>query len=201
MGNHNHPFRINVGFLLTQTAGYVRTMDFDEERLILGNDLEVHNLHGALSFDRTPQGILVSGRLQSSTPAECARCLSPFLLPLSATFQDLFLYPAPNPSDPMLAIGEDAILNLEPLVREYMILDVPLRPICQPLCKGLCPVCGNNLNVSACDHPPVEEAVGDVGIQDPGSLAAKVSLSGSLREAGGKTVRSPRRKTGSALRD
>jgi len=198
VGNHNHLLRINVGFLLNQTAGYVRTMDFDEERLVLGNDLELHKLHGALSLDRTPQGILVSGTLQSGTPAECARCLSPFLLPLSATLQDLFLYPPPNPSDPMLAIGEDAILNLEPLVREYMILDFPLQPVCSPQCKGLCPVCGNNLNTSSCDHPQIEEEGAGLDTQDMGVPAAKIQPSGDIRYAGLNHPRSPQRKPGSA---
>ena len=165
MGNHNHPLRINVGFLLGQTAGYVRTMDFDEEKLILGTDLELRNLHGVLSLDRTPQGVLVSGTLRAGTPAECVRCLSPFSLPLSATLQDLFLYPPPNPSDPLLAIGENAILNLDPLLREYMILDFPLRPVCKPDCKGLCPVCGNDLNTSSCSHPQVEEERGGLSTQ------------------------------------
>jgi uncharacterized protein len=165
VGNHNHPLRVNVGFLLNQTAGYVRIMDFDEEKLTLGADLELRNLRGALSFDRTPQGIVVSGTLTSNTPAECARCLSAFLLPLSAPFQDLFVYPPPNLSDPLLAVGEDAMLDLEPLVREYMILDYPLQPICRPDCKGLCPVCGNDLNASSCSHPQSEEESGELSAQ------------------------------------
>jgi len=200
VGNHNHPLRINVGFLLSQTAGYVRAIDFDEEKVILASDLELHDLHGALSLNRTPQGILVSGTLWSSTPADCARCLSPFSLPLSATLQDLFLYPPPNPSDPMLAIGEDAMLNLGPLVREYMILDFPLRPVCSPGCKGLCPVCGNNPNISSCEHSQVEGPTGPANTHAVDILATKNSPPGAFPGAGPIRMRSPRSKSGPTSR-
>jgi len=39
------------------------------------------------------------------------------------------------------------------LLREYLVLDIPSRPLCRPECKGLCPECGNNLNESTCEHP------------------------------------------------
>jgi uncharacterized protein len=66
--------------------------------------------------------------------------------------QDLFVYPPPNPNDPLLAIGEDAILDLEPLLREYLLLDLPTRTLCTPACRGLCPICGTDLNLSDCGH-------------------------------------------------
>ncbi len=80
------------------------------------------------------------------------RCLKPFSQLVPTKLQDLFIYPPSNSSDPLLTIGEDAILDLEPLLREYMLLDFPMRPLCRPDCQGLCPVCGTDLNLSDCGH-------------------------------------------------
>ena len=43
-------------------------------------------------------------------------------------------------------------IDLAPLIREYALLDVPIKPICKPACKGLCPVCGEDLNQVDCGH-------------------------------------------------
>jgi len=138
--------------MLNQTAGYVRVMDFADDKLRIGPDLQVTDFGGQIQLGRTPQGVVVQGQFTASLPAECVRCLKPFTLPVRTKLQDLFVYPPPNPSDPLLAIGEDAILDLEPLLREYLLLDLPLRPLCTPDCRGLCPVCGTDLNLSDCGH-------------------------------------------------
>jgi uncharacterized protein len=44
------------------------------------------------------------------------------------------------------------------LFREYILLEIPISPLCRPDCKGLCPICGNNLNEDTCHH---EEEAGD----------------------------------------
>ena len=51
-----------------------------------------------------------------------------------------------------LRFPEDGHINLGPLVREYMLLAKPINPVCKPECKGLCPICGENLNESNCNH-------------------------------------------------
>ncbi len=152
MPNLHRPLRLNVGFMLNETAGYVRTVDFAEEQLTIGPDMHVADFGGQIQLGRTPQGVIVQGEFSARLPAECVRCLNPFSQQVRTKMQDLFVYPPPNPSDPLLAIGEDAILNLEPLLREYMLLDLPTRPLCRPDCQGLCPVCGTDLNLSNCGH-------------------------------------------------
>ena len=69
---------------------------------------------------------------------------------------DLFVYPPSQPTDPNLSIPETGILDLSPVLREYLLLDVPLQPLCRPDCQGLCPECGNNRNETACNHPAAE---------------------------------------------
>jgi DUF177 domain-containing protein len=138
--------------MLNETAGYVRVMDFAEDKLNIGPDLHVTDFGGQIQLGRTPQGVVVQGQFTAQLPAECVRCLKPCSQLVRTKLQDLFIYPPSNSSDPLLTIGEDAILDLEPLLREYMLLDLPMRPLCRPDCQGLCPVCGTDLNVSECGH-------------------------------------------------
>ncbi|MBN1439145.1 MAG: DUF177 domain-containing protein [Anaerolineales bacterium] len=158
MHTHYRPLRLNVGFLLSQSAGYGRQFDFRESKLSLGSDLQVEEFSGSMQLTRTPQGIVAKGDFFAQNPAECARCLKPFAAPIAIHLEDLFVYPPQNATDPLLAIGEDAHLNLEPLLREYVLINQPTRPLCRPDCKGLCPVCGNDLNESECFHPEEEPA-------------------------------------------
>ena len=53
-----------------------------------------------------------------------------------------------------LLVPEDGQIDLEPLLREYALLEFPISPVCKPDCKGLCPVCGENLNRTDCGHRP-----------------------------------------------
>lgn len=152
MSNLHRPLRLNVGFMLNQTAGYVRVMDFVEDKLSIGPDLRVADFSGQIQLGRTPQGVIVQGQFAATLPTECVRCLKPISQSVRTHLEDLFVYPPPNTSDPLLAVGEDAFLDLEPLLREYMLLDLPMRPLCTPACRGLCPICGTDLNLSDCGH-------------------------------------------------
>ncbi len=53
-------------------------------------------------------------------------------------------------------VPETGLLDLEPLVREEMLLAIPINPICRLDCKGLCPICGGNLNETLCTHEDEE---------------------------------------------
>jgi uncharacterized protein len=55
-------------------------------------------------------------------------------------------------TDSGLLLPDNHQIDLAPLVREYMLLDIPINPVCKPDCKGLCPICGNNLNETTCVH-------------------------------------------------
>jgi uncharacterized protein len=169
MPGHYRPLRLNVGFLLSQNAGYTRAFDFQEAQLSLGSDLQVDSFEGHLVLHRTHQGIVAQGEFTAKLPAECARCLKDFLFIVPVTIEDLFVYPPPNTTDPLLVVGEDAHLNLEPILREYLMVNQPSRTLCREDCRGLCPICGNDLNIEVCSHP-----------EDSGSLPASTH---SLKEA------------------
>jgi len=80
------------------------------------------------------------------------RCLTAFLQPLKIDFAELFAFSPNSITDAELLLPENAQINLGPLVREYMLLEVPISPLCRLDCKGLCPVCGENLNETTCHH-------------------------------------------------
>ena len=150
--NADRALRLNVGFLLSAGAGYSRDFPFDEPFLQLDEDLPLEHLRGSLRLTRTHQGVYVQGDLEAVFPLQCVSCLSDYSQDLRAQLADLFVYPPPNPADRILEVGDDHYLDLRPLVRESMLLEVPIRALCRPECKGLCPICGADRNQEVCQH-------------------------------------------------
>ncbi len=153
--NH-HPLRLNVGFLLHQNVGYSREFEFAANHVQVADDLDVLQFHGTLRLTRTAQGLYGQGAFDAHLPLECVRCLEPFAFPLHVRVDELFVYPAQGAADPLLAIPETGILDLSGLLRECLLLDVPIQPLCRADCLGLCPLCGANRNLKTCHHPDLE---------------------------------------------
>lgn len=152
------PLRLNIGFLIKSPIGTRRDFDFDYDQMRLGEDLSVSGFHGRVTLDRTQQGLLLQGDFEGRVQLECVRCLIPFTQELKWTFSDLYAFDKNNMSDSGLLVPEDAQINLEPLLREYALLEFPINPICKPDCKGLCPVCGEDLNLADCGHRPESDS-------------------------------------------
>jgi uncharacterized protein len=146
------PLRLNVGFIVAQSAGYSRDFAVEIPQVRLPPDLVVTNLAGDVRVSRTPQGLLLQANMQADTKLECVRCLELFSTILHANFTELYAFSQRNTTESGLLVPEDGQIDLEPLLREYMFLELPINPLCQPECKGLCPVCGENLNLVACNH-------------------------------------------------
>ncbi|NPA26086.1 MAG: DUF177 domain-containing protein [Chloroflexi bacterium] len=145
------PFRLNVGFIAAQDVGYQRIFDIEVDSVRL-DDLELRQVRGEAMATRTPQGILVRTSIQATTPQVCVRCLKPFDQPLSIAFEELYAFSPEPQAEAEQRYPGSGIIDLGPLVREHMILAIPLKPLCHPECKGLCPVCGANLNETSCEH-------------------------------------------------
>jgi uncharacterized protein len=98
------------------------------------------------------EGILVTGRVHARGSFECARCLRPFAAPLSVEVCELFLAPgheAPEGEEVYAVVGTE--IDLEPMLVDALTLSLPLKPLCDPDCKGLCASCGADLNQGSCD--------------------------------------------------
>ena len=154
MADPHSPLRLNVGFIVHQTIGYTRDFDLDLPRIYLPPDLNLTNLAGTARVTRTPQGLLIQIKMSARVQAECVRCLTEFDQFLTIDFSDLYAFNVRSATESGLILPEDGKINLAPLIREYMLLDIPINPICRPDCKGLCPVCGENLNEVDCGHHP-----------------------------------------------
>ena len=98
-------------------------------------------------------GLLVTGTVEGAWEGPCRRCLKPVQGSLRAEVQELF---ESNPREGESYRLEHDRVDLEPLAREALILDLPLAPLCQEDCRGLCPTCGADRNLGDCDCPPAE---------------------------------------------
>jgi uncharacterized protein len=151
MTNPRKPFRINVGFIIHEEVGYSHEIPFDLEKVKI-EDLELRNLTGSVTIGRTPQGLVVLGKFSAETTLECVRCLKEFTFPLQWDFTELYAFTRKSISESELLVPEDAQLDLAPLIREYALLEIPINPLHDPNCKGLCIECGQDLNIKDCGH-------------------------------------------------
>jgi len=148
----NDQLRLNVGFLINQAVGTSRDFAFDIQNLHLEPDLDLLHLAGNARFTRTAQGFLVQVKLDASRLTECVRCISECTQSLRSNFTELYAFSSNSVTDTELILPETAQINLNPLVREYMLLEVPISTLCREDCKGLCPICGENRNEVMCHH-------------------------------------------------
>lgn len=163
-----NPLRLNVGFIAHQPVGYSREFSFEYPYLFLRPDLELFSFSGKAVISRTPQGLLTRVHLQGATPAECVRCLWTFDQPLQVYFTELYAFTPRSISESDLLLPESGVIDLAPLAREYLILEIPISPLCTSECRGLCLICGDNLNESTCHH--------EVDSLDPRMAALKALL-------------------------
>src|SRR5438093_426748 len=118
----------------------------------------------SLAFDifKDKQQFRLVGRVKTTLELNCSRCLEPFTLPVDAEFDLRYQSQASNTGggEPEREIEEDDLttafyendaIDLGQLMREQFYLSLPMKPLCQADCRGLCPVCGTNLNRGTCD--------------------------------------------------
>ena len=147
-----------IGFDQSFEPGQI---DFAGEDLEQGSPLLASG--SAEMLEESGGQVRVKGSYRVEMVAQCDRCLVPVRLPLEAGF-DLFYRPVSDlPAEDEVAIdaGEAEIgfyedgLELEDVLREQVLLALPMQRVCGPSCKGICPVCGKNRNLAACECKPV----------------------------------------------
>jgi len=110
----------------------------------------------ALRLESVMEGVLVTGELDVPVVGSCARCLEPIEDTLHLDVQELYAYPgstteATSEEDEVRRLEGD-FLDLEPLVRDTVVLSLPLAPVCTEDCAGLCVDCGLRLDDLPADH-------------------------------------------------
>ena len=108
---------------------------------------------------RDEQKVRLKGRVTTTLECDCGRCLDPFSVPVAADIDLLFLPASEGAAqgdretaedDFGVAYFKDETIDLGEVIREQFYLAVPMKPLCQVDCKGLCPVCGINKNRDTC---------------------------------------------------
>lgn len=152
MASQRFPLKINVGFLRNEPIGSHRDIHFEFPELNFPPDLEVRGFTGVAHISRTPQGLLIEGKFGATLSLECVRCLEMYDQGLDIQFDEMYAYKTFDFTESGLYVPDDGNIDLGPVVREYLMLDYPMKPLCKPDCQGLCTVCGQNLNLEVCEH-------------------------------------------------
>jgi uncharacterized protein len=122
----------------------------------------------ALAFDifKDEEKFRLVGSVRTTLELPCSRCLEPFTLPIDQAFDLRYQPHSSNTGEGEREIEEDDLttafydneeIDLGQLMREQFYLALPMKPLCRDDCRGLCPVCGANLNRETCDCKPAWE--------------------------------------------
>jgi uncharacterized protein len=122
----------------------------------------------SLAFDifKDKQAFRLTGRVKTTLELKCSRCLEPFTVPVDQEFDLRYQPHTVNAGEGEREIEEDDLttafyendeIDLGAMMHEQFVLSLPMKPLCSEGCKGLCPVCGANLNTTTCDCKPVWE--------------------------------------------
>jgi DUF177 domain-containing protein len=101
-----------------------------------------------LRLEAVMEGVLVSGQARAELEGECVRCLEPIHDDVEVTVQELFCYEdqGVDPDEELeVSMLQDDLVDLEPLLRDAVVLALPFQPLCQDDCPGLCAECGARL--------------------------------------------------------
>ena len=101
-----------------------------------------------LRLEAVMEGVLVTGAASAALTGECARCLEPITDEIEVGLQELYVYDDQGYSseeDDEVSMLEGDLVDLEPLLRDAVVLALPFQPLCTDDCPGLCPDCGARL--------------------------------------------------------
>jgi len=105
-------------------------------------------VHLHLHLERVSDGVVVRGEIDAQWQGVCSRCLEPVTGETRVHVDELF---ETEPVEGETYRLDHDELDLQPLVRDALVLDLPGSPLCDPECRGLCPNCGTDRNISSCD--------------------------------------------------
>jgi uncharacterized protein len=175
---------------LTRTCQAPSDLGVELARVPAGADLELE-----VQLEGVAEGVLVTASATVPLAGECARCLEPFTSATTVRFQELFTLEPEEDSDPARPDGEESYLldgsghlDLEPALRDAVVLELPLSPLCEDGCQGLCVECGVRLADAGSGHGHEQRGAMWAALKDyaAGAPAGDAVPDGPvLRDAGG----------------
>ena len=121
----------------TLSHGLAEDVGTPVAKLPKGSEIQVE-----LRLESVHEGILATGEVFGVADLVCSRCLDPIKLEIEVDFQELFAYSSSS-DDELVVDGEH--IDLEQLVIDSVVLNLPFQPVCSPDCLGLCAECGEKL--------------------------------------------------------
>ena len=156
----------NVVTLMQEPSGAQRFYEVDE-LLPVDDKPTAPRVRGTVRLRRTNRGIWVSAGLDSEVPCDCVRCLALYTQPVHMEIEEEYLthYELRDEAESAgdlcaesLAIDEDHVLDMTEAIEQHIALNLPMKPVCRPDCRGICSTCGTNLNNTpcGCDKRPID---------------------------------------------
>ncbi len=134
----------------------------------VGSDVQLD-----LRLESVVEGVLVSGTARARFHGECVRCLDELSFETAVPFQELYFYPDQAVDDDEALRLEGDAFDLEPVVRDAVVLGLPFQPVCRDDCPGLCPECGIRL-ADVTDHQHEQVDPRWAALQDLPDLAEPI---------------------------
>ncbi len=140
--------------------------DFGEEELTIDNPISAlqYPAHSEVQVSLCGERVRVEGELGADLVLTCSRCLKPFARKIQKTFE---LEYRPDPvveteeedlgltyTDLDIGFYRDDRLDVRAVISEQIVLEIPMKPVCEEACKGLCQQCGADLNEGPCNCQP-----------------------------------------------
>ena len=150
--------RYNLAQLLKEPTGSSREFNLDES--FTGPDRVAETASGPVSFLRTHRGVLARATLEIRANLACGRCLGDYGHSSNLAIEEEFFatvnlqtgqsQPAPYEANDNSLIDGNHVLDLTDTIREYVLTEMPMKPLCRRECLGLCQWCGSDLNLGHC---------------------------------------------------
>ena len=159
----------NVSQLLKEPTGATRQALIEADLHQLTPDLVADwpdapaTISGPVRLMRSPDGVLVQGRLEAELELPCSRCLEPVPVTFEVRLEEVFAPTidistgrsvTPEEEDRALWIDGHHQLDVSEVLRQNVLLALPVQVLCRTDCRGLCPQCGQDLNRGNCDCKP-----------------------------------------------
>ena len=158
--------KININTIPEEGLDIRTTKDRNWLQTIFGDviesDFALDEIHLTCNVRKLQQTVLLNGALDTVIHLSCSRCLETAVLPVSTPFRYTLVPATPEESREEIELSEEdleygyyegEIVDCDPLIYEQIVLQIPIKVLCKEDCRGLCPDCGANLNLGACNCP------------------------------------------------